>query len=221
MTNSDVTSVGDDEFGCRSIGAIVAESTNEKECSRVVAHSLLHAFCSPFKIPDATATNLIHPRGTSRPQNSEPTTLQTSERSAPQLHTWTAAHTATCRNTMPPPPFPKPLWSKQQTTHGEASPHWLHDKGTPDRGIEVSDHIMSVALATQNRTRWLDHPCPHIKPPQEQYHYQLEQQGPAAYTKPRCRTQTLWMGTTQTKPSPYHVYAPTKTYASLTNGPLT
>ena len=190
------------------------EGVFEGCCAFVAARLFVH----PSRSSDATATNLIHPRDTSRTQNSETTKQQTSERSAPPPNNWTAARTATCRNTMPPPPFPKPLWSKQQTTHGEASPHWLHDKGTPERGIETNDHVMPMILTTQNRTRWWDHPCPPDKPPQEQY--QLEQQDLAAYETKVPHANPL-DGNHPNQPPPYHAYAQTNAYAPLANGPLT
>ena len=150
------------------MGVIVAETTNERECSRVAAHSLLHAFCSPLKIPDATATNLIHPRVGSRTQHTETTTQRTYERPFPRFNIWNAARTAPCRNRMPPTPLSKPLWITQQTSYGGALPPRLQDNSTPDRGTEPCDRFLTTVTTTQSRTFWLDHTSSLIKPLQEQ-----------------------------------------------------
>ena len=140
----------------------------ERECSRVVAHSLLHAFCSPLKIPDATATSLIHPWDTSGTQNSETTIQQTSACPRPRPNNGNTVRTAICWNRMPPTPLSEPLWNFQQSTHGRALPQRLHDKGTPDRGMEHKDHSLTLSPFDAIRPRWLNHTQPHIKPLQEQ-----------------------------------------------------
>ena len=80
---------------------------------------------------------------------------------------------------MPPTPLSEPLWNFQQSTHGGALPQRLHDKGTPDRGMEHSDHSLTSNPFNLNRPRWLNHTLPHIKPLQEQN--QPDQPTTAAY----------------------------------------
>jgi hypothetical protein len=168
MTNSDVTLVCENEFGCRGIGGIVAETTCEWECSGVVAHSLRHASCSPHKIPDATATSLIHPWDTSGTQNSETTIQQTSACPRPQPSNGNTVRTAICWNRMPPTPLSEPLWNFQQSTHGRALSQRLHNKGTPDRGMEHKDRSLTLSPSDAIRPRWMNLTKPHIKPLQEQ-----------------------------------------------------
>ena len=59
----------EERFGSCSRGEYVVKAACKWVCSGVVAHSLLHASCSPHKIPDATASFSNHPGDTRHAQN--------------------------------------------------------------------------------------------------------------------------------------------------------
>ena len=69
MQSAGRDSRNEERFGSCSRGEYVVKAACKWVCSGVVAHSLLHASCSPHKIPDATASFSNHPGDTRHAQN--------------------------------------------------------------------------------------------------------------------------------------------------------